>query len=315
MNKMRVLLNMLAVCVACLICNSLAHAQATRTWVSGVGDDANPCSRTAPCKTFAGAISKTAAGGEIDALDPGGFGSVTITKSITIDGTGTFASILASATNGIIINAAASDVISIRGLSINGAGTGIVGIRIIAAGKVFIEDCQIFGFKATSGTSFGRGVSDDRTTGGKLFIINTTVRNNGQSGIVVLPSAGATTIQAELDNVRLEGNGNAGVAASNGSRVVVRNSVASGNTSFGFFSDGPGGASELHLESCIASANGTGLNAAAGGLIRASNVYVTNNGTGVSGAAANFNTYGNNKIAGNTAGDNFPLGTASIPPK
>jgi hypothetical protein len=63
-----------------------AQAQATRTWVSGVGDDANPCSRTAPCKTFAGAISKTAPGGEIDALDPGGFGALTITKSITIDG-------------------------------------------------------------------------------------------------------------------------------------------------------------------------------------------------------------------------------------
>ena len=63
-----------------------ASAQATRTWISGVGDDANPCSRTAPCKTFAGAISKTAEGGEINALDPGGYGAVTITKSITIDG-------------------------------------------------------------------------------------------------------------------------------------------------------------------------------------------------------------------------------------
>src|SRR5262245_48964588 len=68
---------------------SAAYAQATRTWVSGVGDDVNPCSRTAPCKTFAGAISKTAAGGEISVLDPGGFGGVTITKSITINGEGT----------------------------------------------------------------------------------------------------------------------------------------------------------------------------------------------------------------------------------
>src|SRR5919198_6054446 len=88
-----------------ILWSSLAYAQATRTWVSGVGDDANPCSRTAPCKTFAGAISKTAAGGEISALDPGGFGAVTITKSITINGDGTLASIVASLTNGIIINA------------------------------------------------------------------------------------------------------------------------------------------------------------------------------------------------------------------
>src|SRR5688500_2946121 len=69
---------------ATLMLAAPAQAQATRTWVSGVGDDANPCSRTAPCKTFAGAISKTAAAGEINCLDPGGFGGLTITKSIMI---------------------------------------------------------------------------------------------------------------------------------------------------------------------------------------------------------------------------------------
>src|SRR5438445_4339112 len=95
---------------------TLLSAQATRTWVSGVGDDANPCSRTAPCKTFAGAISKTAAGGEIDALDPGGFGAVTITKAITIDGGGSLASVLVSGTNGIVVSAGASDVVTIRNI-------------------------------------------------------------------------------------------------------------------------------------------------------------------------------------------------------
>src|SRR5437870_4631051 len=113
-----------------------AQAQATRTWVSGVGDDANPCSRTAPCKTWAGAISKTAPGGEIDALDPGGFGGVTITKSITLEGTGTFASILASLVNGIVINAASTDVITIRGLSIDGFCNGINGINVLQAKTV-----------------------------------------------------------------------------------------------------------------------------------------------------------------------------------
>src|SRR5207247_3703656 len=86
-----------------------ANAQATRTWVSGVGDDANPCSRTAPCRTFAGAISKTAAGGEINALDPGGFGAVTITKSIIIDGGNMLAGVLVSGTNGIVVSAAPTD--------------------------------------------------------------------------------------------------------------------------------------------------------------------------------------------------------------
>src|SRR5437762_10508047 len=109
-----------------------AQAQATRTWVSGVGDDANPCSRTAPCKTFAGAISKTAAGGEIDALDPGGFGAVTITKAITIDGGGgQVAGILSGASNGIIVNAGVNDVVTLRNIRIDGAGAGLNGIQYL----------------------------------------------------------------------------------------------------------------------------------------------------------------------------------------
>src|SRR5512132_4672024 len=100
--------------------SSVAQAQASRTWVSGVGDDVNPCSRTAPCKTFAGAISKTATGGEISVLDPGGIGTVTITKAITINGDGTLAGILSASTNGVIINAGATSVVTLRNLSING---------------------------------------------------------------------------------------------------------------------------------------------------------------------------------------------------
>ena len=99
---------------------ALAHAQATRTWVSGVGDDANPCSRTAPCKTFAGAISKTAPRGEIDTLDPGGFGAVTITKSITIEGFSGLGGVLVASGSAITVNASSSDVVILRNLDING---------------------------------------------------------------------------------------------------------------------------------------------------------------------------------------------------
>src|SRR5664279_2701739 len=109
--------------------STAVHAQATRTWVSGVGDDANPCSRTAPCKTFAGAISKTAAGGEINCIDPGGFGGVTITKSITIDCANTEAGVLVAGTNAINVSAGAGDTIVLRGLDIEGVGTGLVGVQ------------------------------------------------------------------------------------------------------------------------------------------------------------------------------------------
>lgn len=170
------------ICVFLLIAftSLAAQAQATRTWVSGVGDDVNPCSRTAPCKTFAGAIMKTAAGGEIDVLDPGGFGSVIISKSITIDGTGMLSSVLASSVNGITINI--TDVkdkgisnVRLRGLSINGFGTGVSGINIVEARTVTVEDCVIDGFK-TNGINVGAG---------RLFVRNTTIRHNANAGIAI----------------------------------------------------------------------------------------------------------------------------------
>src|SRR5262245_8323740 len=155
-----ILLAILSIIAVPVLNANSAYAQATRTWVSGVGDDANPCSRTAPCRTFAGAISKTFINGEINCLDPGGFGAVTITKSITIDCHEIFASILASGTTGIIINVVPGNAndplrtVRLRNLNINGAGangavgtrTGIHGINILSAVAVFIEDVLITDF-------------------------------------------------------------------------------------------------------------------------------------------------------------------------
>src|SRR3712207_3107698 len=119
--KHRILLAIVASVCGCTISATSAQAQATRTWVSGVGDDVNPCSRTAPCKTFAGAISKTAAGGEINCLDPGGFGAVTITKSMTIDCRGTQGSILSAlAPTGVNVNGT-NIIVTLRNLKIGRA--------------------------------------------------------------------------------------------------------------------------------------------------------------------------------------------------
>ncbi len=136
------LIGLLALTLALFAFGSPAHAQATRTWVSGVGDDANPCSRTAPCKTFAGAISKTAAGGEINCIDPGGFGAVTIVKAMTIDCANIEAGVVVAGTNGVIVNAGASDVVVLRGIDFMGTVTvpGLNGIRFIAGGALHVEN-------------------------------------------------------------------------------------------------------------------------------------------------------------------------------
>src|SRR4051812_27629838 len=160
-----------------LLATAPANAQATRTWVSGVGDDVNPCSRTAPCKTFAGAISRTAAAGEINVLDPGGFGGVTITKSMTISAEGFEGGVLVSGTNAIVISGtAATDVVVLRGLDIEGLGTGLNGIQFLAAGKLFVENCAIHGFRSASS---GYGIRFAPTGTAQLHVTDTIVRNNG----------------------------------------------------------------------------------------------------------------------------------------
>jgi hypothetical protein len=168
-----------------------AQAQATRTWVSGVGDDANPCSRTAPCKTWAGAISKTAAGGEIDVIDPGGFGALTITKAITLDGGGgQVASTLAASTNGIVVAAGAADVVIIRNVRLNGirqtTTPGLDGIRFQSGGALIVEKCEIFGW----GQNGIHLVTNSGTS--HVSILDTTVVNNALGGIQINPTTGGT---------------------------------------------------------------------------------------------------------------------------
>jgi hypothetical protein len=316
MSKVRFTLNVLAVFCLTLVFSSMAHAQATRTWVSGVGDDANPCSRTAPCKTFAGAISKTAASGEISVLDPGGFGAVTITKSITIEGTQGqgYGSILASATNGVVVNDSLSGspnsiIVTLRNLSINGApvtNPGLIGIKILSGKHVSIENTQIFGFNATSAGN-GRGISDQRTNNtGTLSIHDVIVRNNAKNGIAIVGP-----VKASISNVRAINTtdvGTGAIAADAGSKVTVSNSVASLNTGVGFFGGSAG--TELNIENSVASGNATGAQASSGATVRLSNTHITGNATGITFAGATMNTYGNNKIGGNTAG-NGPFAVGS----
>jgi parallel beta helix pectate lyase-like protein len=284
--------------LAVLLAAPAAHAQATRTWVSGVGDDANPCSRTAPCKTFAGAISKTAAGGEISVLDPGGFGVVTITKAITINGDGTLAGILSAGTNGIIINAGANDRVVIRNVSINGVGTGLNGIRYLAGKSLTLDNVTISGVT-------GRGVDVSMTTAGNLFATNTRITNCG-TGIFLNSSV---FVLASLDNVALQNNTNGLEASANG-RATISNSVISDNASNGLLCSS--GSCQINAENNqIAFDALVGVNCMGnGGAIRLSNNHIYNNTTGISiSAGCVVNSTGNNRVFAN-GGSTAPNGGA-----
>ena len=206
--------------------SSGAFAQATRTWVSGVGDDVNPCSRTAPCKTFAGAISKTAAGGEISVLDPGGFGGVTATKSITLNGTGTLAGILSAGTFGVQVNDSASGspgtaVVIIRDISINGAGTGTFGVRVISGKTVMVDHCWIYGVNSAAAGQ-GRGIDVAVSGTVNLKVINSVIENVTEDGIHLNSTAGQ--VNAMINNTEIMNCGGDGIEAASNVRAAVSNS-------------------------------------------------------------------------------------------
>lgn len=263
-----------------------AHAQASRTWVSGVGDDVNPCSRTAPCKTFAGAISKTAAFGEINCLDPGGYGAVTITKSMTLNCSSTLGSVLVAGSNGIVISAAATDKVVLRNIQIQGlAGTaspGLNGVRILTAASVSIENCVITQFSQA-------GISDARTAGNtQLYIRNTIISNNTGAGIAM---AATGPNRAIIDGVESVGS-LAGITAASGNTAMITRSVFSGNTTG---VQGDSGAA-VNIDSSSITGNGTGVTSSSN--VRLSNSDVTLNTTGFNGVAI---THGNNRFLGNSS--------------
>ena len=308
MRQLNTSLGFVAAASILVLASASANAQAMRTWVSGVGDDANPCSRSAPCKTFARGMTQTAKDGEISVLDPGGYGTVIITRSITINGTNGagYGSILASLATGVIINitdpADVRRTVRLVALDINGTGTGIHGVRILdtnlAGTSVVIENSRIDGFT-------GRGISDERTNGGKLVVSDTTVRHTADSGIRI--AAGQMNrIDATLTNVRVHNSAVAALTVNGGAKAMVSNSVFSGST-FGL--DVEQASTSATVDGSTISGNTTGIFTNNGAVVRLSNSNVFLNGTGVSGTVS---SYSNNRFAENGPGGTItPIGAAT----
>jgi len=268
----------------------LVSAQATRTWVSGVGDDVNPCSRTAPCKTFAGAISKTATNGEINCLDPAGYGAVTVTKSITIDCEDTQGSILSAGTNGVIVNITSvtdtKKAFKLRGVSINGAGTGINGIRILAANSVTVEDGVIDGVTQ-------HGISIETTSGTpKITVDRMSIRSNTGNGINSFVSGG--TVNLAVSNSQLSLNATGLSLSSNTKAVIKTSTVANNTTGLVAFQ------AEMNVSNCVISGNTTGVSSLTGGVFRLYANIITSNGTGLSSGGGSILSSNNNQVDGNT---------------
>jgi hypothetical protein len=305
MKTLSTTLRVLACAIFIAAISSAAQAQATRTWVSGVGDDANPCSRTAPCKTFAGAISKTAAGGEIDALDPGGFGAVTITKAMTIDGGSAFASILSSGTTGVIVNIPTANTdgrrVTLRRLSINGGtntSLGVHGVRVLAAREVNVENCYINNFSTT-------GIkADELTESGSLLKVTDTIINGTVTGISTATTN--TFMLVVVDRVRIT-RMQVGIKSGDRSFSTIKDTIIADSKGgvaplpAGIQVLAPSNVNNLNLEGVTLFSVGKGVIAGgAGTKVSLSNSSFLNNGDAFTTAGGQVSTHGNNQFANNT---------------
>jgi hypothetical protein len=285
----------LATTLVALAASTPAHAQATRTWVAGGGDDANPCSRDLPCKTFAGAIARTATSGLISCIDRANFGAVTITKSIMIDCPGGVITQPASS-NGITLNTPANATVMLRGLSLEGAGTGTVGVGVVAVGTLHMDDCSVSGFLNAMNASVPAGFTTN-------FAVRNSSFSDNRGGSITIFTSGSGIANGTFTNVKIDNNGAGFITSSSapGSiRLTFWNSSVSGNQNEGMIIDGNGGGAVYAMVSgsTIAHNGRTGLFVS--GPLAFVNVFAskfTANTTGLhSDGGATLGSFRNNKV-------------------
>lgn len=303
--------------IAIFIYSAPAHAQAQaiRTWVSGVGDDTNSCGRSDPCKTFAGAIFRTTANGEINCLDPGGFGAVTILHSITINCVYTGGGLAAASGNGIVVNTElATDIVTLRGLSLGAGASAAHGINVRRVGALHIHNVQIRGFRLLgSGIYFAPS-----NAGAELYVSDSYLTDNGNStttgGIVIQPSGSGSAkvsinrvqIERNAVGVRIDGTGTTGEI-----RAFIRNSTILGSTNNGVLSSASTAVNFVFLARNGIFGNNIGIQSdgANSKMEISGNTIIGNLGIGMSMTAdGTIQSYGNNEVSGNFGGDGTTTG-------
>jgi len=298
--------------IALLVASSPALASASRTFVSGVGTDTGSCPLAAPCRTFAYALTQTAPSGEIIVLSSAGYGAVTINQAVSIINTSNFAGVTVASGNGITINAGANDSVTLRGLTVDGGGTGSNGIVFNSGGKLTIDQCNVLNFVGLGTT--GNGIIIQPTSGNqKIVITNTTASNNQYVGVYYFPPSGTANTGNVIDRVSANNNGY-GIAINNTNSsgtatASISNSIASFNFAYGFYF----GNVTASLDASYASGNDDGVYLLSGTLALGRSVLMNNSAYGLNIGGGTVNSYKDNRIAGNGVGPVFGTpGTATL---
>ena len=295
MSKIKFTINVFALLILSLAVTAVAEALPLRTFVSSTGINTNACSQAQPCRTFAGALTKTEPGGEITALDSGEYGVVAITKGITLQAVPGVYAVLTPAVDkvAVAIRVGQADDVVLRGLTIAGGKQARRGVLVNTVNSLHIENCVIHGF-----TSGGIAFLND-SAANRLFVKDTIIRGNGGPSLHFQPVAGKLLVT--IDNSRLEDSGVGLLSIGGGTVIAMRDTIVAGNRSSGLAIEGD---SELNIDNCMVSNNGTiGVDVRNGALARVSNSTVTNNvvaGLSNNGfAPGTLETRGNNTVRGN----------------
>jgi hypothetical protein len=287
-------------------------APTSRTFVSGsTGSDSNTCTRAAPCLTFAAALKNTSAGGEIDVLDPGDFGPVTLTGSMTIDGGGGLVAGVGvvPGTSGITINAGANDVINLRDLVFDGYGEiGASGVVFNSGSRLLIEHCMFQGFD-TAGIAFTPGAGSATTA--QMFVENSTVVGNA-GGVLVKPTEGIAA-EVTLIRVHIDQNSGSGLIADGTSgsgpiQVAIGNSSASLNASNGIDVTSAQASVKVDAIRATIAANGlAGIQSQGGAAsVTVGSSQIRGNATGLQSIGGGaLLSYANNQVTGNGSNGSF----------
>jgi hypothetical protein len=284
-----------------MIASSGAYGLSNRTFVSGTGNDANPCSLAAPCRSFAGAIAQTSPGGEIAVLDTAGYGAVTITQAVSIvNEEGVEAGITVTTGDGITINAGLNDVVNLRGLTLVGTSGSVNGITFNSGGALNIQNCIVREFVN------GRGLKLIPTGNTAINISNTIVSGNGD-GVVLFPvGLGGIAVTATFEQVQAINNGDGfgvfGSAMTGSLNAIAADSLASGNKLHGFLGVSAAGkaATALTVTNSKAAHNQVGVAAGTNAVMFLTASTVSVNSTGFDSSSGTIFSYGNNAITDTT---------------
>jgi hypothetical protein len=291
--------------VAAMLIALPAGAQLFRAYVSGSGNDSNPCTLPQPCRLLPAALTAVASGGEIWMLDSANYNTteVDITKSVSILAVPGVVGSLVAPQGGLAVNVNGAGIaVSLRNLVIVPLGANGTGIAFNQGQSLTVAGCEI--------ANMDKAIIIAANSGAALTVTDTAIRNANLNAIDI--EGGAI---ASLDRVRITG-ANVGVFVGTASAAISESVISGGQ--IGARAIGTNGTARLTLDRTRISGSVDAISVEttlAGDVATVAvtrSVLTHNSNSGIfflpAGSSTTTATLGDNVITGNAKGFQFSGG-------